>query len=172
MSVQEFVDRYFSEAAAVSSKNLPPAFILAHAYLESGRGTSQLTVKGNNFFGIKAAPGQPHLVMLTREILNGKQVTIPQRFRKYATAKDSFKSYANLLSSNRYKKVLQANTNAARAQELKAAGYFTAGQNYVNALAKTAANFDTAIRNRKNSTIITPLILALILAGAIVYSNK
>jgi flagellum-specific peptidoglycan hydrolase FlgJ len=172
MSISQFIDKYYNAARAVSTQTLPPAFILAHAYLESGRGTSQLTIKGNNFFGIKAIPGQPFIKMNTREIINGKPVVIAQNFRKYESPINSFKAYVNLLSSNRYKKVIEARTHSTRAQELKKAGYFTAGDNYIKALTNTAQKFDQAISARPNYTMIPPLVAALLLAGYLVYSNK
>jgi flagellum-specific peptidoglycan hydrolase FlgJ len=172
MSVTDFVNKYYQEAAAVSSMNLPPSFILAHAYLESGRGASELTRTANNFFGIKALPNQDSVTYTTTEILNGKAVRIPQKFRKYDTAKSSFKAYVNLLSSNRYKKVLQARTHLTRAQELKNAGYFTAGLDYINTLNQVARQFDEAIKKRPNSTIIAPLIGLIILTGVLVIVNK
>jgi len=172
MSVPEYVNKYYSEALAVSSKNLPPSFILAHSYLESGRGTSQLTREGNNFFGVKALPGQQYLTLKTREIINGKTVILPQKFRKYGSARDSFKSYATLLSTNRYKNVLQARDHLTRAKELSKAGYFTAGNVYINTLNKVARQFDQAIKDRPNNTALLPLIGIAILTGILVISNK
>lgn len=172
MSLQDYISRYYNEAAAVSSKNLPAAFILAHSYLESGRGESQLTKRGNNFFGIKARAGEPFLTMDTTEIINGKKIVIPQKFRKYDTARNSFKSYLNLLSYSRYKKVLEATTNLQRAKELKAAGYFTAGDNYINTLAKLATQFKAEIKKRPNNTRALPIIAVLFLASILVLSNK
>lgn len=172
MSVQEFVDKYYDAARAVGSQNLPPAFILAHAYLESGRGTSQLTKKANNFFGIKAISGQPYITMRTRELRNGKYIVIPQNFRKYETAKQSFEAYSNLLKNKRYKPVLEAKNYLDKAKLLKITGYYGAEDSAILNLAKIANQFEFLIRNRKNTTIITPLIFSLILAGAIVFSNK
>lgn len=172
MSLQDFISRYYKEAAAVSVKNLPAAFILAHAFLESGKGQSELTKRANNFFGIKARAGEPFVTMDTTEIINGKAIKIPQRFRKYETARNSFKSYLELLSNSRYKKVLEARTHLERAKQLKAAGYFTAGANYVNTLAKLATQFEAEIKKRPNTTIGLPIIAVIFLASFLVLSNK
>jgi flagellum-specific peptidoglycan hydrolase FlgJ len=172
MSLQEYISRYYDEAAAVSSKNLPAAFILAHSFLESGKGESQLTKQANNFFGIKARTGEPSVTMDTTEIINGKSIKIPQKFRKYETARNSFKAYLLLLSNTRYKKVLEARTHLERAKQLKAAGYFTAGSNYINTLAKLAAQFEAEIKKRPNNTRALPIIAVLFLASILVLSNK
>jgi flagellum-specific peptidoglycan hydrolase FlgJ len=172
MTIQEYTNKYYNEAAAVSSKDLPPAFILGHSYLESGRGTSQLTKQANNFFGVKALPGQPSVTMKTREFRNGKYIVIPQNFRKYATAKDSFQAYSNLLKNKRYKRVMEAKTYLDKAKLLKTTGYYGAEDSAIINLAKVAKQFDSAIKNRPNSTLILPGIALLILAGALVYSNK
>lgn len=172
MSVQDFINTYYSQAAAVSSRELPPAFILAHAYLESGRGESELTKKANNFFGIKALPNAPSVTMRTTEIINGKAVVLPQKFAKYETPANGFKAYINLLSNSRYKKVLQARTNLKRAQELKAGGYFTAGNDYVKALANMADQFQKEIKSRPDLILIIPIIGLLFLTTYLVSSNK
>jgi hypothetical protein len=163
MSAQDFINKYYSQAAAISSRELPPAFILAHAYLESGRGESQLTKQANNFFGIKALGTAPSVTMRTTEIINGKAVVLPQKFAKYESPANGFKAYVKLLTNSRYKKVLQARTNLKRAQELKAGGYFTAGNDYIKTLATIADQFQRQINARPNTTIIAPIIGLLLL---------
>lgn len=172
MSAQDFINTYYSQAAAVSSRELPPAFILAHAYLESGKGESQLTKKANNFFGIKALPNAPSVTMSTTEIIKGKTVVLPQKFAKYESPANGFRAYANLLSNSRYKKVLQARTNLKRAQELKAGGYFTAGNEYVKTLATIADQFQRQIKARPNTILIAPIIGLLLLTTFLASSNK
>ena len=161
MQAKDFVNKFYSHAAAISTKELPPAFILAHAFLESGKGESLLTKKANNFFGVKATGNNPSITLTTREIINGIPVSIPQKFAVYNSPMDAFKAYAKLLSNNRYKSVLQSKTNKQRAQNLKNSGYFTAGQNYVNALANTADQFQKLIRTRPNNLIMVPIIALL-----------
>jgi len=172
MSVQDFINTYYSYAAAVSSQELPPAFILAHAYLESGRGESQLTKKANNFFGIKALGTAPSVTMKTTEIINGKAVVLPQRFAKYESPANGFKAYVKLLSNSRYKKVLQARTNLKRAQELKAGGYFTAGNDYIKTLATMADQFQRQIKARPNTIFIAPIIGLFLLTTYLASKKK
>lgn len=172
MSVRDFINTYYSEAAAVSSRELPLAFILAHAYLESGRGESQLTKKANNFFGIKALRNAPSVTMRTTEIINGKTVSLPQNFAKYESPAMGFKAYLKLLSNSRYKNVLQARTNLQRAQKLKESGYFTAGNDYVKALASTADQFQRLIKARPNTILIAPIIGLLLLTTYLASSKN
>jgi flagellum-specific peptidoglycan hydrolase FlgJ len=158
MSIQDFINTYYVQAAAVSSSELPPAFILAHAFLESGRGESKLTKIANNFFGIKALRNAPYITLSTKEVINGKEVTLYQNFARYPTPADGFKAYANLLKAPRYQKVLQARTNLKRAQELKAGGYFTAGNAYVNTLSKLASQFEDEIKKRPDFLLVGPIL--------------
>lgn len=163
MSVQDFIQKYYQQAAAVSTKELPAAFILAHSYLESGRGESQLTKQANNFFGIKALANAPSITFKTTEIINGKTIILPQKFARYESPANGFRAYVKLLSNNRYKKVLQARTNLERAKELKAGGYFTAGNDYINTLSKMADQFQRQINAHPNTILIAPIIALLLL---------
>lgn len=172
MKIQEFTNLYYADAQAAGSLGLPAAFILAHSYLESGRGTSLLAKNENNFFGVKAIKNQPFKEYITTEILNGKRVRIKQKFRKYNTAAESFKDYSRLLSTNRYRNVLSSKTNLERARALKAAGYFTAGTDYVYTLAKVANQFEQAINKRPNSSAILPLVFIALFSGILVFSNR
>lgn len=169
MSIQDYANKYYLDAQAVSYSGLPPAFILAHSYLESGKGISQLSTKANNFFGVKAKANQPFITMQTRELRNGKYIVIPQNFAKYASAKDSFKAYGSLLKIVRYKPVLNAISYLDKARELRKTGYYGAEPAAQNNLAILATKFEAAIKNRPNTTLIIPLLLIAGIAGYLVY---
>ena len=66
------------------------------ASLETGYGKS---VKGNNYFGIKAGKswGGDTQTFTTHEEYGGKRVKIRDQFRKYATPEDSIKDWAALM---------------------------------------------------------------------------
>jgi flagellum-specific peptidoglycan hydrolase FlgJ len=176
MSAQDFVKMYYSQAAAVSTKELPPAFILAHAYLESGRGQSELTKKANNFFGVKAIKNQPFITMRTRELQNGQYIVIPQNFRKYATPQQSFEAYSNLLKIPRYKNVRTAKTYLDKAKQLKLTGYYGAENSAIINLANLATTIDGIIKKNKlsnpNTILIGPIIGLLLLTTFLASSNK
>lgn len=68
------------------------------AALESGYGKS---VKGNNFFGIKAGRswGGKTQTFTTHENLNGRRVKIQDRFRAYDNPEDSLKDWQSTIST-------------------------------------------------------------------------
>jgi len=84
--------------AAEASCGVPACISLAQWILESGRGT-RMPCGSNNPFGIKATPGQPYVVALTREVFGGKCVTISARFRKFASIADAFAEHGRLLAT-------------------------------------------------------------------------
>ena len=95
----DFFDKY--KDYAMTSQNVsgvPASITLAQAALESGWGLSGLTVKANNFFGIKAGSTWTGDVYeaKTQEFVNGGYITITSKFRKYPTAKDCFIDHANV----------------------------------------------------------------------------
>ena len=169
MELKDYVSKYYDAAAAVSSDKLPAAFILAHSYFESGKGTSQLTKKANNFFGVKARPGEPFITMQTRELRNGKYLYMPQNFRKYDNARQSFEAYSNLLKIPRYKRVLDAKSFLDKAQLLKVTGYYGAENSAINNLANIATEAQKLINNLPGSGTALKIIPFLLVSGALVY---
>lgn len=101
--------------------NLYPSVMLAQAAIETGYGQSDLATKANNLFGIKAGgtwTGDSYNKD-TQEVVNGKQVTINDNFRKYATLNDGLNDYANKVKSGSsdgknntlYQMLYQSDTN-------------------------------------------------------------
>lgn len=88
--------------------NLYPSVMLAQAVLESGWGTSSLSYKYNNYFGIKSSGGSGSSVdMVTWEWIEdsthpdgGYAVTIVGGFRSYQSSEESFRDYAQFLAGN------------------------------------------------------------------------
>ena len=64
---------------------------------------------------------------MTTEFVDGQPKKLVQRFRAYASAEESFRDYARLMTQNsRYSQVLASGGDAQRfAQGLQAAGYAT-----------------------------------------------
>lgn len=120
---------------------------LAQAALESSWGLSGLTVKGNNFFGMKAGTRWkgPVVTMDTKEQLPNKTwVTVQAAFRKYATPADSFRDRLQLFKAlARYQRLFQLTDAATEARQLLECGYAT-DQQYAQKL--------TAIITRYNLT--------------------
>lgn len=107
--------------------NLLPSITLAQAALESGWGSSGLSTKGKNLFGIKAGSSWNGDVinMPTTEYYNGKKTTVYAPFRKYNSYADSILDHAKLLMNSRYAKVKSATNYKVATQALKDAGYAT-----------------------------------------------
>jgi hypothetical protein len=81
----------------------------AQSALETGYGKH--TAGGNNYFGIKARPGEGGSGVATQEFINGKMVTVNDKFRKYGSMQESAADYVKFLQENkRYKGVLGAGT--------------------------------------------------------------
>ena len=106
---------------------VPASVTLAQCILESAWGTSQLARRANNYFGVKASPGDGYCEFTTREVVQGRSVQELARFAKYPSAIESFDAHARLLASTeRYRPCMQFAGNCAQfAISLKLCGYST-----------------------------------------------
>jgi peptidoglycan hydrolase-like protein with peptidoglycan-binding domain len=123
-----FLDRVAADAIKSQRQTGVPASVtLAQAVLESGWGKSTLSTKANNFFGIKGEGPAGHVLMPTKEFLNGKWVTVNAKFRKYDSPAGSFADHGKFLRENsRYANAFKHTDDAARfAREIHKAGYAT-----------------------------------------------
>lgn len=141
-SRKQFINEFGSFVhKATRGTGILPGTLIAQLFIESqGKnspgvvGSSGLTQKSNNYFGIKCSEQWkgPTVYADTREVINGKSVIVKGCFRKYSGIEESIKDYINFLQSNpRYKNagVFEATTVKAQAEALKRAGYAT-GTNY------------------------------------------
>lgn len=117
-------------AACRDFPGLFPSVLLAQGILESGNGNSSLAAKHNNHFGIKRGVGWTGKVVSlnTKEVFDGRTVTIKDGFRVYDSAEQGFRDRNTFLKMNpRYQKagVFDAPTPEEQAKRLKAAGYAT-----------------------------------------------
>ncbi len=130
------VQAYIAQHKETALKNereygIPAPIILAQGILESGAGTSRLTISSNNHFGIKAGSkwkGRVHLAW--------DDETQKSRFRCYSSAAESYQDHARLLTTNScYRPLFKINIYDYRgwAHGLKKAGYATAPR-YAQAL--------------------------------------
>jgi hypothetical protein len=88
--------------AAIESRHkwlVPASVTIAQWAVESAWGAS-MPPDSNNPFGIKAAPGQPAVESMTREVEDGKSVFLPQPFRKFDSLAQAFDLHGQLLASN------------------------------------------------------------------------
>ena len=88
--------------AAIQSKvhwNVPASVTLAQWAVESAWGAA-MPPDSNNPFGIKAVGDQPAVDSSTREVVNGGDVTIVAKFRKFSSMAEAFDLHGKLLASN------------------------------------------------------------------------
>ena len=116
--------------------NILASITISQAILESGWGSSELYQNANNYFGIKWTEGCgfDKYLRSTKEIVNGKEVTIEAYFRKYNSIKDSILDHAIFLQkNNRYKNLIGDIDYVSVANKLYQDGYSTSPQ-YPNKL--------------------------------------
>lgn len=107
-----------------------PSVTIAQAIHESAWGKSDLSVKANNLFGVKADSswkGQT-IDMLTQEHINGSNITVMAKWRKYDSFEDSVKDHGKFLKENpRYEQsgVFKAKDYKEQAYAIRMAGYAT-----------------------------------------------
>lgn len=119
---QVYIDKYKDLAIAEMLKyDIPASITLAQGLLESGAGTSELTMKGNNHFGIKC---HDWLGATTYHDDDEKQ----ECFRAYRDAYESYEDHSKFLAKqSRYKKLfsLKKTDYKGWAHGLKSCGYAT-----------------------------------------------
>jgi flagellar protein FlgJ len=133
-TVSSFTNKMSSYAQQASNATgLPAQFMLGQAALETGWGKKEIKgadgTQSNNLFGIKAGGSWTGKTVsaVTTEYINGEKQTRVEKFRAYDSYADSFKDFANLISSNpRYQNVLNNLSNVnSYADAMAKAGYAT-----------------------------------------------
>ena len=100
-SQQSFFNNILPAIQQVSQKNsIVTSVMLAQSILESGWGTSQLATNAYNIFGIKADSswkGNTYTVQ-TKEVVNGKTITVEKQFRAYKSLLESISDYGSFFT--------------------------------------------------------------------------
>lgn len=122
------VEQNVIDAAQASHKKFWPrgpfvSVSLAQYGLESAWGKYPSGV--NNYFGIKAGPGEDATARYTHEVVDGKVILIVARFRNFASLEDGFDGHALLLTTPHYAKCVNADNPFAYCQALHDCGYAT-----------------------------------------------
>jgi flagellar protein FlgJ len=132
----------------VTGRQAPPGVLQAlgaQASLETGAGQSMYNF---NFGGVKGAgPGGQTANAMTHEVINGKDVTLRQHFRAYATLDEGAEDYVRLMTQRFSGALPYAATGDLNgfAHALKQAGYYTASEtDYAAALRGASAPVATA----------------------------
>jgi flagellar rod assembly protein/muramidase FlgJ len=126
MPPSAFIGMLAGAAQACQRKTgIPASITLAQAALESSWGSR---APGNNLFGIKADKSWtgPTTTFATHEHLDGKDVAMPDTFRRYPSYADSMVDHAQFLLKNpRYAACFKQTDGAGWARALQTAGYAT-----------------------------------------------
>ena len=156
--IRVYIDKYKQVALDQEKEfGIPAPITLAQGILESGAGTSKLTVNSNNHFGIKALGGWGGGVYLAWD-----DEPVKSRFRTYASAEESFRDHSLVLkNSPRYRSLFSKSVFDYRswAVGLQAAGYATAPNyakaliGYIDAYAIYAVNGGVKLRPGKTVTV-------------------
>jgi flagellum-specific peptidoglycan hydrolase FlgJ len=156
MTLAEFVNKYGKDAiAATEGTAVFPIMVLAAAAHESGYSKSLLSSKYNNFFGVKKSSDWKGKVVVlpTKEVYNGKTVTVNAEFKHYSSPADSFRDYIKTISRTRYVNagVMGATTPQAQIAAVKAGGYAT-DPNYVQKIVNMMAKMLPIMPSLGNET--------------------
>lgn len=133
-----------------------PSVTIAQAILESGWGKSELTVKGNALFGIKADSKWKgkRLSCKTWEVYDGNRVDIVDAFRAYDSWADSVNDHGAFLAGlSRYKNLIGLTDFRRVCRLLRQDGYATA-PNYADSLIGLIEQYD--LTQYDDSTIQKP----------------
>lgn len=131
-SKQLFIKQVAPEAEKMDQKyNVPASITLAQAILESDWGSSTLSAKYYNLFGVKSSDTTNSKVLTTKEYVNGKWIVTSGRFRVYTSWDQSIDAHTLLMVNGttddpqKYTGVTQTSSYTQAAQALQTAGYAT-----------------------------------------------
>ncbi len=121
--------------ADMHNTGIPASLTAAQALLESRHGTSGLTKKANNLFGIKGSYHGMYVIMKTREVIDGKDVYVDAKFRAYNSWAESISDHSALFVNNpsRYGNLIGETDYKKAARNVQADGYAT-DPNYASSL--------------------------------------
>ena len=131
MTNQEFISKIAPLIQAENEKRGNPLFssvVIAQACLETGYGKSEIMMKANAIFGIKAFEswkGKTYSAR-TREVYDNNPVYINDTFRAYNSLQESISDYFDLITKNqRYRRAMTTETPLSCIEEIKNGGYAT-----------------------------------------------
>ncbi|MFJ7850793.1 glycoside hydrolase family 73 protein [Peribacillus sp. NPDC097206] len=135
-----------------------PSVAIAQAALESSWGTSGLSKKYNNLFGIKGNYSGNSSAMRTWEVYGGVTYKITANFRSYPNWSTSIKDYGSFLNVNgRYKKALGFTNYKAQIKAIHEAGYATDPDYQAKIISIIEANnlvkYDNEVLDRKSTSV-------------------
>lgn len=122
-----FIDSISAKAKELYYKyGILPSVSISQAVLESGGGSSGLTRRANNLFGIKGTGTAGSIEMVTTEYINGKPEKVIANFRAYNNYAESLEDYGELIgTAKRYEGVRNAKDYKSALVALNSSGYAT-----------------------------------------------
>jgi len=136
---------------SMRATKVPASFTIAQAALESAWGESGLAKSAMNLFGVKAdkAWKGATVTLPTREVIDGKGVTVPALWRKYSSWAECLTDHAQFFIVNkRYASAFKHTDNAEQfALAIAAAGYATDPQYAAKIIAVIRSNNLTTFDN-------------------------
>lgn len=140
MTKNEFLETVSKLVVEENNRRGKPLFasvVIAQAICESGWGQSQIMMKANAIFGIKATSSWKGKVYNanTKECYDGISYTnINACFRAYNSLEESISDYFNLICNNsRYKRAIKTNSPLECITAIKIGGYATS-PTYINTI--------------------------------------
>lgn len=128
--IKEFIKNIAPLIQAEAKKNgyKVASPIIAQACIESAYGTSILSSKYYNFFGLKCGSywkGKSVNMSTKEEYTTGTLTTIKDNFRVYDSMAEGVAGYFEFISTTRYKNLKTAKTAEVYLERIKADGYAT-----------------------------------------------
>ena len=141
---QEFIDTISKAVKRYAPKYDIKVYspIIAQAILESAWGKSKLATY-HNYFGMKAQKGYrgQKVTFDTREVINGKSVTVSADFRSYKSVGAGIMGYFNFINTDRYKNLKGVTSPKTYLENIIYDGYAT-DPNYVTSLMAVIEKYD------------------------------
>lgn len=163
MTKQEFINKYkFIAIWQQILFGIPASVTLAQAIIESNTGSSTLSIRANNFFGIKAYSNPDNL-----PVFYANDDLASEPFRAYLSPKASFKDHSKFLVTNpRYNDLFLDQNYVNWANGLQLYGYAT-NPSYASTIksvieTNNLQRFDFWGKNKIAIFVVAAILLALI----------
>ena len=128
----------------------------AQALIESNKGNSGLTQKGNNLFGIKGSYAGQYVEMMTTEYYNGVAVRVKAKFRKYPSWAESIADHSALFNRlKRYENLRGCTDYIQACKNVQKDGYATS-PTYSSVLINTCNQYRLYEWDREGGANVSP----------------
>ncbi len=141
--------------------------IIAQAVLESARGTSELAVKANNYFGLKYKPGRcptatgSYTKVGSEQKADGTYTSAQMQWFAFPDMEACVRGYFDFINNSRYANLKGVTTPGEYLQNIRADGYATSLK-YVDNLMAVIRNYNLTrfdegkkVESMSNSTLAT-----------------